>query len=97
MGNPFAPATRAEIETHFTSERNALLRTLSALDGLVSKLEDRPMGGMTREEFFVLFQVVKAFKTGQAIERLFFDGYNEDAQVYRTRFFGHKVEMLISG
>ena len=81
MASPFPPATRAQIEARFPIERDLLVRTLSAVGDLIARLDGRPMGGMTRVEFLVLFQSVKAFKTGQAIERLFFDGYQEDAEV----------------
>jgi len=62
-------------------EVDLLTRTLDACNAIAGRLDGRPLGGMSREEFFVLFQFVKAFKSAQAIRLLFLNGYEEDAEM----------------
>ncbi len=81
MATPFAPATATAIQSAFPSEYQLLNRTIESLHGLLEKLDGIPMEGMTRVQFVVLFQFVKALKTGQALNVLFFGGYGEDAEI----------------
>jgi Family of unknown function (DUF5677) len=81
MAIPFPPASPGEIEGRFTEERRLFYRTLESLHDLAERLDEQEMGGMTRHQFFVLFQFVKALKTTQAMGALFFNGFPEDAEV----------------
>lgn len=81
MSVPFPHATPAEIEERYSAEHRLFYETLEALHALAERLDERPLGGMTRVQFFTLFQFVKALKTAQAFGNLFFGGFGEDAEV----------------
>jgi hypothetical protein len=79
--NPFPPAKATEIEDRYRQEIGILDRALAALDESATAIDGRPIGGMSREQYFVLFHCIKAAKTAQAIRHLFLGGYDEDAEM----------------
>jgi hypothetical protein len=81
MTSPFPPASPDEIRRRFDAEHRLFYQALEVLHGLAERLDGRDMGGMTRVQFFTLFQFVKALKTTQALGHLFFAGYAEDVEV----------------
>lgn len=81
MTVPFPPATPDEIQRRYDSEYRLFYKSLEAIHSLAEKLDGHDMGGMTRVQFFVLFQFTKALKTTQALGQLFFAGYGEDVEV----------------
>jgi hypothetical protein len=81
MTMPFPPANADEIRQRYEAEYRLFYQTLEVLHELAERLDGRDMGGMTRVQFFTLFQFVKALKTTQALGHLFFLGYAEDVEV----------------
>ena len=79
--NPFPPADRGQILSRYGRELDVLNESLNLLGQLAAGIDQKPMAGMSRIQFFVLFQFVKAVKTGQAIRHLFEGGFEEDAEM----------------
>jgi hypothetical protein len=78
---PFPPADARLIGDRYRAELELLNRALDTCDSIAEKLNGRPMAGMSRVQFFVLFQFVKSLKTARAVHRLFSTGFDEDAEM----------------
>jgi hypothetical protein len=81
MTMPFPPAEESDIQARYSAEHRVFVKILDGLHALLEKLDGKSMAGLDRVQFFVLFQFVKALKTGRALETLFFSGYGEDSEI----------------
>ncbi len=78
---PFQSADSSQVRARFNPELNLLESVLEFVNELGGRFDGMDLGGMSREQFFVLFQYVKAFKSAQAIRLLFLHGHAEDAEM----------------
>lgn len=76
----FDPVDSENVQKKFQEEIEALDAAIAAVHETASQIDGRPIGGMTRVQYFTLFHVVKALKTSQAIRSLFVNGFDEDAE-----------------
>ena len=77
----FQPADAGQIRERFDSELGLLEDVLEFVNQLGARLDGMDLSDISRLQFLVLFQYVKAFKTTQAIRLLFLSGHAEDAEM----------------